>query len=100
MVLAGIILKMGILFCRLFCSNVILILIGVFVAVIIILNSDGKVVIAYSSVAHITLCVAALGFVSFIVGLTHVIISPLIFMAIYVRYNISGSRVIGPSFST
>lgn len=63
-------------------------------------GADRKVVIAYSSVAHMTICGFLLGFMGFIVGITHVVISPVIFFMVYVSYNFRGSRIIGSSLTS
>jgi NADH-ubiquinone oxidoreductase chain 4 len=55
-ILAGIILKMGIVFIRLFGYSIPMIMIGLISGVLLIFRSDGKVVIAYSSVIHMSLC--------------------------------------------
>lgn len=96
-ILAGVILKLGILFCSLFVGNRGFFIVGVVIACGIMGGADRKVVIAYSSVAHMTMCAMMLRFMSFVMGLTHVFISPLMFLMVYVRYVQSGSRVLGRS---
>jgi len=100
MILARIILKIGIVFIRLFRYSIPVIMIGLISGVLIIFRSDGKVVIAYSSVIHISLCGLVIGWMGIIVGASHVVISPLMFMAVYCRYISSGSRMLSPSFSS
>jgi len=60
---------------------------------VIILNVvDGKLFAAYSSVLHISLCVIVSLYVMILMGYMHIIISPLIFISIYMSYNNSRSR--------
>lgn len=60
---------------------------------IIILNVvDGKLFAAYSSVLHMSLCVIVNLYVIILMRYIHIIISPLIFISIYISYNSSGSR--------
>jgi len=99
-ILAGIILKMGIVFIRLFGYSIPMIMIGLVSGVLLIFGSDGKVVMAYSSVMHMSLCRLVIGWMRIIVGASHVVVSPLMFMAVYCRYISSGSRVLSPSFSS
>lgn len=54
---------------------------------------DGKGFAAYSSVIHITCCVILRLIVILLVGYIHIVLSPLIFMTIYLRYILSGSRI-------
>lgn len=97
-VLAGLILKVGIVFCSFFVNQYTLILMGMWIAGFIMFNADGKVVMAYSSVVHISMCAFIFRYFAFIVGLTHVVVSPLIFIAVYVRYGFSGIRLLSKSF--
>ena len=55
-ILAGIILKMGIVFVGLFRYSIQMIIVRLISRVLLIFRSDGKVVMAYSSVMHISLC--------------------------------------------
>jgi NADH:ubiquinone oxidoreductase subunit 4 (subunit M) len=98
--LAGLILKVGLLFCSLFADRFLILVCGIPVATCMMGGADGKVVIAYSSVAHMTLCGFLLGFMGFVVGITHIVISPIIFLIVYVAYGITGSRVIGRSLTS
>lgn len=100
MLLAGVILKVGLLFCSLFANGSLLFVCRVMVATLMINGADRKVVMAYSSVAHITLCGFLLGFMGFVVRLTHVVISPIMFLMIYISYGIRGSRIIAPSLTS
>jgi hypothetical protein len=60
--LAGVILKLRIYFCALFGTEAILLSMGLFLAACSIFNgSDGKVVMAYSSVVHMTVCGFVMG---------------------------------------
>jgi hypothetical protein len=98
--LARLILKVGLLFCSLFTNGLLIFVCGIVVATYIINGADGKVVIAYSSVAHITVCGFLLRFIRFVVGMTHVVISPIIFLIVYVSYNIGRSRILGNSLTS
>jgi len=53
---------------------------------------DGKRFAAYSSVLHISICVLFRLVLILLVRYIHVILSPLIFITVYVGYIISGSR--------
>lgn len=98
--LAGIILKMGIWFCALYAAEFAIFSIGLTIATIIMcLRSDRKVIMAYSSVVHMTLCGFVMGWIGFMLRITHVLISPMIFMLVYVRYILSGSRLLSISVS-
>jgi len=99
-ILAGIILKIGIVFVGLFGYSVPMIVVGLVSGVTLMFGSDGKVVMAYSSVMHISLCGLIIRWMGVIVRASHVVISPLIFIAVYCRYVSSGSRVLSPSFNS
>jgi len=99
-ILAGIILKMGIVFIRLFRYSISIVIIGLVSRVLLMFGSDGKVVIAYSSVMHMSLCGVIIRWMGMIVGASHVVISPLMFMAVYCGYMSSGSRMLSPSFGS
>merc|ERR1711933_600975 len=47
---------------------------------------------AYSSVLHISLCVIFRLVLMLLVGYIHIILSPLMFITVYIRYVVSGSR--------
>jgi hypothetical protein len=98
--LARLILKVGLLFCSLFTNGLLVFVCGMVVATYIISGADGKVVMAYSSVAHMTICGFLLRFIGFVVGITHVVISPIMFLMVYVSYNIRGSRILGSSLTS
>lgn len=100
MLLAGLILKVGLLFCSLFANGILIFVCRIVVAVFMMNGADRKVVMAYSSVAHITVCGFLLGFMRFIVGMTHVVISPIMFLMVYISYNLRGSRVMGSSLTS
>jgi NADH:ubiquinone oxidoreductase subunit 4 (subunit M) len=100
MLLAGLILKVRLLFCSLFTSGLLIFVCGVVVAVYIMNRADGKVVIAYSSVAHMTVCGFLLRFIGFVVRITHVVISPIMFLIVYVSYNMGGSRILRSSLTS
>lgn len=61
-------------------------------AIVIINVIDGKGFAAYSSVLHISLCVIFGLVLILLVGYIHIILSPLIFITVYIRYVVSGSR--------
>lgn len=92
-ILAGGVLKLGILY---YWNFRVLILVGVLVVfslVYLIVIMDGKGFAAYSSVLHITLCVIVSIVVIILVGYIHIIISPLMFISIYIMYVYSRSRI-------
>jgi len=65
----------------------------VLISALIILNIvDRKCFVAYSSIIHISLCVLVRLIVMLLVGYMHIVLSPLMFMTIYMIYNTSGSR--------
>lgn len=53
---------------------------------------DGKAFAAYSSVLHITLCVFAGLYIILKIGYMHIVLSPLMFITVYIRYVVSRSR--------
>lgn len=53
---------------------------------------DRKSFAAYSSVLHMTLCVILRLYIMMLVRYIHIVLSPLIFMTVYVMYSNSGSR--------
>lgn len=63
-----------------------------FAAIIVMIESDGKVIIALSSVCHISIT-PALYVSAMYVGLTHIIVSPFIFISVYVTYKYLGNRL-------
>jgi len=92
MVLAGAVLKLGILYCWNFSSIIVVGLLVLMSAVVIISVIDGKGFAAYSSVLHISLCVVFRLVLILLVRYIHIILSPLIFITVYIRYVVSGSR--------
>jgi NADH:ubiquinone oxidoreductase subunit 4 (subunit M) len=98
--LAGLILKVRLLFCSLFAGRLLIFVCGIVIAGYIMSRADGKVVMAYSSVAHMTVCGFLLRFIRFVVGITHVVISPIMFLMVYVSYNIRRSRILGSSLTS
>jgi len=92
MVLAGAVLKLGILYCWNFSLIIIVGLLVLMSAVVIISVIDGKGFAAYSSVLHISLCVIFRLMLMLLVGYMHIVLSPLIFITVYIGYVISGSR--------
>jgi len=61
-------------------------------AVVIISVVDGKGFAAYSSVLHISLCVIFGLVLMLLVGYIHIVLSPLMFITVYIGYVVSGSR--------
>lgn len=53
---------------------------------------DGKRFAAYSSVLHMTLCIVLRLYIIILVRYIHIVLSPLIFITVYIIYNLSGSR--------
>jgi len=100
MVLAGVVLKAGSIFCSIFCNEVPVLIMGVVVGRIILIGADGKVVMAYSSVVHISCCVIAFRLITIYRGYSHVVVSPLIFVMVYIGYQMSGNRILSPSFAS
>merc|ERR1712203_1205776 len=100
MVLAGVVLKARSIFCSIFCSEVVIFIVGVVVGRMILIGSDGKVVMAYSSVVHMSCCVIAFGLLTMFGRYSHVVVSPLIFVIVYIGYQSSGSRILSSSFSS
>merc|ERR1712048_713919 len=92
MVLAGAVLKLGILYCWNFSLIIMVRLLVLMSAVVIINVIDGKGFAAYSSVLHISLCVIFRLVLILLVGYIHIILSPLMFITVYMRYVVSGSR--------
>jgi len=91
-VLAGGVLKLGIIY---YWNFGVLILVGVIVVISlysILTIVDGKRFAAYSSVLHITSCVLVRLVIMLLVRYIHIVISPLIFMTVYICYMNSGSR--------
>lgn len=99
-VLARVVLKAGSIFCCWYCEEKLVLLVRVMICGFIILSADGKVVVAYSSIAHISLCVVWFGIVTMYNRWSHVVVSPLMFLIIYVGYINSGSRIIDSSFKS
>merc|ERR1712174_177072 len=91
-VLAGAVLKLGILYCWNFSLIMIVRLLILMSAVVIISVIDGKGFAAYSSVLHISLCVIFGLVLILLVGYMHIVLSPLIFITVYMGYVFSGSR--------
>lgn len=91
-VLAGAVLKLGILYVWNFRGIMMVRLVVAMSCVVILGVVDGKAFAAYSSVLHMTLCVLLGLIVILLVGYIHIIISPLMFITVYIGYMISGSR--------
>jgi len=53
---------------------------------------DRKGFAAYSSVLHMTMCVIIGLYVILLVRYIHIVLSPLMFITVYIMYMISGSR--------
>lgn len=96
MVLAGLMLKVAFILSWGADCSLLIILCPVFLlSCIILLGFDGKVMMAYSSIIHISVrCIIFLfcGCVGLYCGLAHVIVSPLMFYFCYVSYSLFGRR--------
>jgi len=92
MVLARAVLKLGIMYVWNFRSSLMVGTIILMSVVIIYEIVDGKSFAAYSSVLHITLCVVLGLYVMILVRYIHIVLSPLMFITVYIIYNLSGSR--------
>lgn len=91
--LAGVILKAGsVMFYMLRVSMLFVLVPLVLVLIFVYRTIDGKVIVAMSSVLHMTFSVVIISMVWY-VGWLHIVISPLIFIAVYVSYNSSSSRL-------
>lgn len=92
MVLAGAVLKLGIIYVWNF-GRILVVGIIVVMSVLVIYGIiDRKGFAAYSSVLHITLCVVVRLYIILLIGYMHIVLSPLIFMTVYIIYMISRSR--------
>lgn len=91
-VLAGGVLKLGIIY---YWNFRIVMIVGIIVITSlygIIVVVDGKSFAAYSSVLHMTVCVLVGLIIMLLVGYIHIIISPLMFITVYICYMNSRSR--------
>merc|ERR1719461_2006961 len=61
-------------------------------SLVIMFVVDGKRFAAYSSVLHISLCVILGLMVMILVRYMHIVLSPLMFISVYMMYQINGSR--------
>lgn len=84
MVLAGIVLKAGTIFCNIFCMEIVILILGVVIRGFIMIRSDRKVIIAYSSVVHMSCCVISFRLLSIYGRYSHIVVSPIIFVLVYV----------------
>lgn len=91
-VLAGAVLKLGIMYIWNFGIVMIVRIILLMSTVVILGVVDGKSFAAYSSVLHMSVCVIVGLYVILLVRYMHIVLSPLIFMSIYKMYNVSGGR--------
>lgn len=92
-VLAGGVLKLGILYYWNFGGLMMIRVLILFSSYYLISIVDGKRFAAYSSVLHMTICVIVRLVVILLVRYIHIVISPLIFITVYIRYVMSGSRI-------
>jgi len=92
MVLARAVLKLGIMYVWNFRSSLMIRIILLMSVIIMYRIVDRKGFAAYSSVLHITLCVVLRLYVIMLVRYMHIVLSPLIFMTVYIIYHLSGSR--------
>lgn len=91
-VLAGAVLKLGIVYVWNFGRIMMIGIILMIGAVVMLSVVDRKAFAAYSSVLHITMCVVLGIIVMLLVGYIHIVISPLMFITVYIVYEISRSR--------
>jgi len=92
-ILAGGVLKLRILYYWNF-GVIILLRMVMFYSLINIINIvDGKGFAAYSSVLHMTCCILLGLIIMLLVRYIHIVLSPLIFITVYLRYMTSGSRI-------
>jgi len=92
MVLAGAVLKLGIIYTWNF-GGMLIVRVVLLMSVIVICSVvDGKSFAAYSSVLHMTMCVIVRLYIILLVGYMHIVLSPLIFITVYMIYVISGNR--------
>lgn len=92
-ILARGVLKLGILYYWNFGVIIIVGLLVMYSLMNLINVVDGKRFAAYSSVIHITCCVLLGLIIMLLVGYIHIVLSPLIFITVYLRYVLSGSRM-------
>lgn len=91
--LAGLILKAGSVLFYLVGVTILYVLMPLVLILLLVYRTmDGKVIVAISSVLHITISVVVISIIWY-VGWLHVIVSPLMFLAVYVSYNSSSSRL-------
>lgn len=91
-VLAGAVLKLRIIYIWNF-GNMLMIRLVLLMSVVVMYGViDGKGFAAYSSVLHMTICVVIGLYIILLVRYMHIVLSPLIFMTVYIIYVISGSR--------
>jgi len=91
-VLAGGVLKLGIIYYWNFGVLILVRIIVVMSLYSILAIVDRKRFTAYSSVLHMTSCVLVRLVIMLLVRYIHIVISPLIFMTVYICYVNSGSR--------
>lgn len=92
MILAGGVLKLRILYIWNFGSILMIGFVVLGSLVRLMLSQDGKLYAAMSSVLHITLCVLVRLYVIILIGYMHIVLSPIMFMTVYICYVIIGSR--------
>lgn len=98
MILAGLILKVAFILSWSFNVMLLFLLFPLcLMCFLMLMRFDGKVVIAYSSVIHISVGALIFALVSVVgsyCGLVHVIFSPFMFFICYSSYSLYGSRSI------
>lgn len=92
-ILAGGVLKLGILYYWNFGMMVMVGLLVIYSLMNLMNVVDRKRFAAYSSVIHITCCVLLGLIIILLVRYIHIVLSPLIFITVYLRYVLSGSRM-------
>lgn len=91
-ILARGVLKLGILYMWNFRILMILRIVVIRSLLILITSVDGKIFAAISSVLHITLCVLVGLYIILMIRYIHIVISPYIFMTVYLIYLNGGTR--------
>jgi formate hydrogenlyase subunit 3/multisubunit Na+/H+ antiporter MnhD subunit len=90
--LAAVILKARSVFYHIIGIELMVMLLVVMAVFLILSYIDGKGIVAISSVIHMSVTVLLISVV-WISGYTHILVSSLIFLAVYLRYSASGSRL-------
>merc|ERR1711893_2530 len=92
MVLARAVLKLGIIYVWNFGGIMMIRTVVVISCLIMMSVVDRKGFAAYSSVLHISLCVILGLIVIILVRYIHIVLSPLMFISVYIMYQVNGRR--------